>query len=150
MNSTGTIPPARGGHTASAIANQAYIFAGSEGSFMYNDLYVYDAPMDSWKLIIPSGDVPASRTNHAADIDSNGNLVIFGGYTPTGYDNSVYIYNPLAKEWEFPKVAGVPPTPRELSSLTIFKSIAFVFGGFHAGGVSSELYALDLEELIWE
>jgi N-acetylneuraminic acid mutarotase len=107
------------------------MFGGSEGSHYFNDLYLYDAELDSWEIIVAEGG-PSGRTNHATDVDKHGNLVVFGGFTDSGFDNAVYMFNTTARAWSGPiDTYGDAPTPRELATLTIYKDLGILFGGFH-------------------
>ena len=149
LNSTGIIPSPRGGQSASVIGNRVFVYGGSEGIYIYDDMFVYDVTLDSWEALELQGEEPAGRTNHAMDVDPDGNLVVFGGFTTNGYDNSVFVFDTLNWKWSFPTPSGLAPTARELTSLTVYKRLALVFGGFKQGGVSNELYALDMETWEW-
>ena len=131
------------------IGNRVFVYGGSEGSYIYDDMFVYDVTLDSWSKLELQGDEPAGRTNHAMDVDPDGNLVVFGGFTLNGYDNSIFLFDTLHEKWDFPQPKGLAPTARELTSLTVYKRLGLVFGGFKQGGVSNELYAIDMETWEW-
>lgn len=82
-------------------------------------------------------------------LDSDGNLLLVGGYAGEGYLNDAWVYSPASNQWYFTAVSGKPPTPRELSSIVVINDQGYLYGGFHEGGVSSELYMLDLENKDW-
>lgn len=144
LNSTGDLPSARGGHSLTPIGSKAYLFGGSDRGISFNDLHVYDAVSDAWTLLFPTGVKPPGRSNHAAGLDSNGNLIVIGGDSNKGYLNDVWTYSPAYNIWISQTTSGHAPTPRELSSLVFIDSQGYLYGGFHEGGVSSELYMLDI------
>ena len=150
LNSTGTPPSPRGGHSAVLIGTRMLVFGGSSQSFHYNDLHEYDAVNDHWKILFPEGQKPLGRSNHAADLDEETHMVVFGGYSQKGYLNDVWIYTPYLNKWSKYEASGELPSPRELSSMNIVGRQAYVYGGFHEGGVSTELYSLNLELMVWK
>ena len=149
LNSTGDPPSPRGGHSALFLGTRLLIFGGSAKGLEYNDLYEYEAITDHWKNLLPEGERPPGRCNHAADIDSEGNLVVVGGFSSRGYLNDLHVYSTAYNKWVRFQTTGIAPTPRELHSFNIQDKIGYLFGGFHEGGVSGELYLLDLEMMRW-
>lgn len=150
MNSTGEIPTPRGGHSATVIGTKMIIFGGASNSVFYNTIFEYDALEDHWDLIEPSGKLPTPRSNHAASTDSAGNLLIVGGYSDSGYLNDVWIFSLSEKRWVTYNASGKLPTSRELTSMVLYNNQVYLWGGFHEGGVSDELYILDLDTIVWK
>lgn len=150
LNSTGTPPGVRGGHSATQLGTRMIVFGGTSKGLEFNDLYEYDSLTNHWKNLLPEGEKPMGRCNHAAGIDSDGNIYIIGGFSSRGYLNDVWIYNPGYNRWVEYKTSGDAPTPRELHSFIIEGKVGYLFGGFHIGGVSGELYILDLELMTWQ
>jgi hypothetical protein len=150
MNSTGELPTPRGGHSATVIGTKMIIFGGASNSVFYNTIFEYDALEDHWDLIEPSGKLPNPRCNHAASTDSAGNLLVVGGYSDSGYLNDVWIFSLSEKRWVTYNASGKLPTSRELASMVLYNNQAYLWGGFHEGGVSDELYVLDLDTIVWK
>jgi hypothetical protein len=70
-----------------------------------NDLWVYDLKSQSWKEILPMGDVPDARSNATLNYDPvNHQLILFGGGGPNKQRfNSVCILDLNTFQWmEFP------------------------------------------------
>eukprot|EP00360_Condylostoma_magnum_P001722 CAMPEP_0168317360 /NCGR_PEP_ID=MMETSP0210-20121227/24614_1 /TAXON_ID=40633 /ORGANISM="Condylostoma magnum, Strain COL2" /LENGTH=83 /DNA_ID=CAMNT_0008315341 /DNA_START=362 /DNA_END=613 /DNA_ORIENTATION=+ len=83
-------------------------------------------------------------------------MIVIGGYSSRGYLNDVYVYSISGNQWikvttsgEAPvTTSGDAPSPRELHSFVVYGRQGYLFGGFHQGGVSNELYTLDLELMV--
>ena len=131
-----------------------FVFGGTSGSMYYNELFRYDVITDRWQLLLPSGDLPSGRANHAAVLTRTGNLLIVGGLTVSttkdkGFTNDVWEYQVSEDRWTRLKFTGTPPVPREQHSMARFRGQVVLFGGFHEGGVSDETYTLDLTSTEW-
>lgn len=92
-------PAARAGHSAAAIGDKMYIFAGLDASYtVVGDLHVYNATSSSWsKVNAPGG--PAPRKNHRSTV-LDGKLVVVGGMD--AYDNpknDLWIFEPSNDTW---------------------------------------------------
>jgi N-acetylneuraminic acid mutarotase len=91
-------PVGRLEHSAAVYNNKMYIWAGlsenTQNNGFLNDLWVYD-PVDgaegSWQEIIPNGIMPLPRKGSSLT-NMNGDLYIFGGYSPPRGD--IYRYEP--------------------------------------------------------
>lgn len=149
LNSTGTIPIARGDHSAVLLGTKMIVFGGSSKGLEFNDLYEYNAVTDHWVNLLPDSDKPQGRSGAACALDADGNIFIVGGYSSQGYLNDVWVYSKTSNKWTKFQTSGDAPTPRELHSFVIQGKIGYLYGGFHAGGVSSELYILDIELMTW-
>lgn len=85
---TGQVPSPRSGHSSSKNGGQGAvkltIFGGTDGTNMFNDVYVLDTSSWTWTLVVPVAAVPAlqpsARLSHNA-VHMPGNLLfIFGGF----------------------------------------------------------------------
>lgn len=150
LNSTGTLPTARGDHTSVLLGTKMLVFGGSFRGMEFNDLYEYNAVTDHWVNLLPDSDKPQGRSSAAGALDADGNFFIVGGYSSLGYLNDVWVYSKPSNKWTKFQTSGEAPTSRELHSFTIEGKIGYLYGGFHAGGVSSELYILDIELMTWQ
>ena len=70
-------------------------------------------------------------------------------HSDKGFTNDIWEYQISKNLWTKLKFTGTPPVPRELHTMTGFRGQAVMFGGFHEGGVSNEVYSLDLTSLEW-
>lgn len=76
-------------------------------------------------------------------------MIVFGGYTETGYDNTIYILNLIDKKFEKPIVKGNLPSKRENYGMLYLNNRVWLFGGFQEGGVLNDLYSIDTYNWTW-
>lgn len=153
-------PTPRGGHTATLVGNEIYLYGGADSKGTFNDLYKLDLRHLSWsKVPFPGGDVPKARTNHAAAAGANGRLYLFGGYSSDGtFLNDTWqlrVRSPKEGadevQWQKLAVKGQVPAGREGHSLNIADSGLILFGGSTADGRSlNDLHAFNVETLEWK
>lgn len=113
----GPNPEPRFFHTAAWDPNgrQMLVFGGSanvEGWFL-NDLWTYQADLDRWAPVRPTGPIPPARLAHSAVWDPVGAqmLVFFGGCGGC-YLDDVWGYKPAANEWVRLNPSGTAPASR--------------------------------------
>ena len=103
---------------------------------------------------------PGARTSHAAMVDTRGRMWIVGGETfmHSKHINMVSMFSPDLENRDAPGL-WVPvhakgekgPSPRYGHSAVIHEDKIYMYGGtMRSGHVSHELWALDLNSLIWE
>ena len=76
-------------------------------------------------------------------------MIVFGGYTEMGYDNSVYILDFVNMMFIKPEVKGNIPSKRENYGMVYINSRVWIFGGFQEGGVLNDLYSIDTFTWTW-
>jgi hypothetical protein len=81
--------------------------------------------------------------------DDKGRMIVFGGYTEMGYDNSVIILNFNEMKFEKPVVSGNMPSKRENYGMVYLNNRVWIFGGFQEGGVLSDQYSIDTITWTW-
>ncbi len=97
---TGTLPPAREGHTAiyDSKTDTMVVFGGTDGNGNYfNDVWILTnadgaSATPAWKLALPSGSVPSARSQSAAIYDATNNImtIVAGGTAKKTYANDVW------------------------------------------------------------
>jgi len=147
---SGDIPSPRQGHGAVLYGSTLWVFGGSSNLGYFNDLYTLNLETRTWTKQDFQGKAPSARANFGMIANSNGKLVIFGGYTDIGYDNNIYMLNILDKRYERPLVIGKPPSSRQNFGFLLYKDIIYVYGGFNDVGPQNDFYSLDLNNWMWK
>lgn len=146
----GKRPQGRYGHKISVIqqneilarnvpaSTKLFLFGGQFDETYFNDLYAFDLSSfrrdDShWEHITPANFTPPPITNHVMCSFDN-KLWIFGGETPQGLLNDVFMYDPIINDWEIIKTkANKPedgiPQPMQEHACIVYKNLMCVYGG---------------------
>jgi hypothetical protein len=136
---SGTLPPARLGHTTAAINNKMYVFGGQTNSGYVSDLWVFDpsnGANGSWSQVTPSGSAPTPRLYSAA-VTINNKMYIFGGYN-SGQLNDTCVFDPSAGtngSWTHLSPTGTP-TARYGQAATVMSNKMYIFGGWNGGNLN--------------
>jgi N-acetylneuraminic acid mutarotase len=102
--STGAIPQARGGHTATAVDHKIFVFGGSAYnnkttgakemmgplSLVQEDLHIYNIVTNTWTKVSGKGTPPSPRYAHSSTRVGK-KIIIFGGFNGTRYLDDLYI-----------------------------------------------------------
>jgi len=162
-------PPIRGDkvpnfsrHTACLVGSRIYVFGGFDGISTNFNLAIFDPRGRTWAQVPQEslrGDIPPSRTNHAAAAVGD-KMYIFGGNNNNQYGayqvlDDLYVLNTRTMTWERPSTTGERPCARSGHTLTAIGSKLYLFGG----GVWNEdngwvhkfndLHVLDTETMHW-
>ncbi|XP_077492169.1 kelch domain-containing protein 3-like [Amblyomma americanum] len=134
---SGEGPARRFFHTASAIGTRMYVWGGSLAEPFHADHFQYmksifylETTTSTWVCPQMRGVPPAGREGHSSFV-YNGDLYIFGGYSPlldTFYAD-IHKYDPEISCWTELKPSGSGPSARWSHSCTITGERVFVFGG---------------------
>jgi len=163
---TGDAPEPRGGHSATLVGTDIFVFGGASSETTYGDAYKLDLIQRHWTRAVASGcpAVPTRRTNHAAVADTHGRIYIFGGYdADSNFLDDMWILDVYAGNveqwedagsfpivWEKPTPTGQTPTAREGHSLTSVDRKLVLFGGYTAaGGVANDVHVFNLDSQEW-
>lgn len=113
-------------HTQATIGDDIYIFGGrTEGNITVDTLYKYNIPSDTWAQIPKSGTWPVKKYGHVMT-SINGKLYVYGGYTGTAYDNSIWEFDPTNNMWTTKKSIAVY---KYLASADVVNGEMVVIGG---------------------
>jgi tRNA wybutosine-synthesizing protein 3 len=110
------------------------------------DMYEYKFATREWKELGNEG--APRRTEHSAVVCGD-TMVIFGGYSGSGYENSVYVCSLSTAHWQQLETKGDIPSPRSAHTAALVGSKMYVFGGWNGVNCMNDLYELDLETKTW-
>lgn len=158
-NPVGPRPLGRYGHKISIIATtqmkaKLYVFGGQFDDTYFNDLTVYDLssfrrPDTHWQFLKPTTFAPPPLTNHVM-VSYDYKLWVFGGDTPQGLTNSVYMYNPEKNDWFSIDTKGESPPPLQEHAAVLYKDILCVMGGKdEQDNYLQDVYFLNLKSFKW-
>jgi len=145
IQTTGTIPTFRAGHTTTAFDQYIVLFGGSSclsGPYTYyNDTYLFNTETNEWKLLNCTGQIPSQRSQHSTILLENYRLIVIGGTNDTVLFNDVYELDLLTLQWRKIITNGEGPESNQLSSES--------FRVNSVRGVISLLYSITWGNLIF-
>ena len=154
---SGIAPPARAGHSGTALGVPAHLvmFGGANSSRRFNDVQVLDTVNNQWDKPAVRGRPPPARYFHAAGLH-RGNLLIFGGNEGNSSLGDLHSLNTESWTWSQPATTGAPPSPRTGHSGTMVNKLFFIVGGvgdapnntFNTHELS-DIFILDTEAWAW-
>ncbi|XP_028931232.1 kelch domain-containing protein 4 isoform X1 [Ornithorhynchus anatinus] len=141
-------PSGRSGHRMVAWKRQLIIFGGFHEStrdyIYYNDAYAFNLDTFTWTKLSPTGPGPTPRSGCQMSATSEGNIIIYGGYSKQRVKKDVdkgtlhtdmFLLKPENTEggkwtWTRMNPSGVKPTPRSGFSVALApNSRTLLFGG---------------------
>ncbi|ORZ00677.1 hypothetical protein BCR43DRAFT_521667 [Syncephalastrum racemosum] len=139
-------PAARAGHVSVIYDNKMFIFGGTDGDHLYNDIWAFDLAARIWIQVPAVGYIPVPRTNSSAAL-VDGVMYIFGGRGPDGQDlGDLCAFRIRSQRWYMFQNMGPTPSARFGLSVTAVKEKMFVVGGEAGTGKlddASLVYILD-------
>ncbi|ORX48867.1 hypothetical protein DM01DRAFT_1114713 [Hesseltinella vesiculosa] len=131
--------------------NRMYVFGGSDGERMYNDIWAFDFQTRSWSQIPAAGFIPAARDLCGVALVDDA-MYIIGGRDSEGLElNDLCAFRIRSQRWYIFKNMGSSPTARHSLSMTAVKDKMFVVGGDMRPGVKHEdiggIYILDSSKI---
>jgi len=152
LQQLGVTPPARDGHSLSAVGSVLYLFGGSnypESDECLEGLYAYDIGTLSWELCPTQGRQPKVLDHSTAVVGDT--LYIFGGIYHGNATNALYMLNTGNLTWTPLTASGQPPSPRCDHACTVIGEKFYIMGG--SGGEKlwyNDLHTFDTVTLRWE
>jgi len=147
-------PPGRLCHTAVVNNSKMYIYGGhiTQPSSEYfhtvkQDLYEYDLITREWREIA-AGEGAPRRTEHTAVVYNN-SMVVFGGYSGNGYENSVMVFDIETQQWRQLVTKGEAPSARSAHTAVVVGQSMYVFGGWNGIYCMNDLHELNFETCTW-
>jgi len=165
VDTNGNRPAPRFGHSLVMINNlKVCIFGGAIGDTRKinysNETYIYNILTKLWiKLEVGNNKaLPQERAAHAAAVNDNSVMMIYGGSTKNGglaEDEIWLLYlNEGAEgegEWKrYPVTNGQSPGPRYGHSLNFIKPFFVLFGGNFNPSLSNDVWIVNINEQIGE
>jgi N-acetylneuraminic acid mutarotase len=111
------------------------------------DLYEYDLATRAWKEVTMANEGPR-RTEHTAAV-YNDSMVVFGGYSGTGYDNTVLLYDFNTMLWQQLATQGEAPSARSAHTAVVVGNSMYIFGGWNGTQCMNDLHELNFETKTW-
>jgi len=76
-------------------------------------------------------------------------MVVFGGYSGSGYENSVMAFDLKAEQWQQLKTTGESPSARSAHTAVVVGNSMYVFGGWNGVHCMNDLHELNFETNTW-
>ncbi|XP_048461681.1 kelch domain-containing protein 4 isoform X1 [Rhincodon typus] len=144
-------PSGRSGHRMVVCKRQILVFGGFHEStrdfVYYNDLYSFNLDTFTWSKLFPSGTGPCPRSGCQMACTTDGNVVIYGGYSKQRVKKDVekgIVYSDMfllknegregTDKWAWVRInpTGLKPSPRSGFSLAVApNNRAILFGGVY-------------------
>ncbi|AGO11630.1 AaceriADL149Wp [[Ashbya] aceris (nom. inval.)] len=155
----GPRPLGRYGHKISIIATsqmktKLYVFGGQFDDTYFNDLAVYDLssfrrPDSHWVFVKPASFAPPPLTNHTM-VSYDYKLWVFGGDTPQGLINELFVYDPAVNDWSVVETTGSKPPPLQEHAAVLYRDLMCVVGGKDdQDNYSQDVYFMNLKTFRW-
>ncbi|KAG1137986.1 hypothetical protein G6F37_010880 [Rhizopus arrhizus] len=135
-------PEARYGHTASILSSGKLVVIGGVASYglaAMKQVMVYDPSSNSWAYQNTNGMngvYPSSTADHVAVVNSQDQIIIFGGDSRAlmrnrQYLNTIAILDTKSWTWIVPSINGIPPARRAFAvgGLLDDSHLTVAFGG---------------------
>ncbi|KAL1924340.1 uncharacterized protein VTP21DRAFT_7375 [Calcarisporiella thermophila] len=126
---TEELPPPRYDHCACEADGKIYIFGGTDGEQVFNDVWCYDAQKNFWQKLSTSGFVPTPCFGSSA-AHVKGVIYIFGGRGKDGSElGELWALKISNRRWFKFKNMGSPPNMRKGHTLSVLGDRIVVLGG---------------------
>ncbi|KAI8391779.1 uncharacterized protein BYT42DRAFT_208257 [Radiomyces spectabilis] len=139
-------PTGRSGHASVIYDNKFYIFGGTDGNHLYNDIWSYDLQARTWSQVAAAGYIPMPRERCAASLVDDVMYVI-GGRGPDAQDlGDLCAFKIRNQRWYMFQNMGPAPSARHGLTITGIKEKMVVLGGDAGNGKmedASMVYVLD-------
>eukprot|EP01126_Amoeba_proteus_P047352 TRINITY_DN5398_c0_g1_i13.p1 TRINITY_DN5398_c0_g1~~TRINITY_DN5398_c0_g1_i13.p1 ORF type:complete len:478 (+),score=92.00 TRINITY_DN5398_c0_g1_i13:55-1434(+) len=148
----GSIPSPRYSHAACVWEGAKLIIFG--GNRMHNqksnETYCYHYETNTWSQWATTGDQPAERYCHTAEI-WNEKMIVFGGFDGRSRRNDVCVLDLHTKVWSTPVCSGVPVEARSHHASCIVGNSMIIFGGLSGSSITvlNDTLSLDLVTMTW-
>ncbi|GAA0158468.1 RNA methyltransferase [Lithospermum erythrorhizon] len=113
-----------------------------------NDLLLLDSESGSLEKINLQV-APSPRLGHTCSVVDDVLYIIGGRADPINILNDVWAFNGADNEFRQLQCSGVEFPPRHRHAAAVDGSVIYIFGGIHNDVITSSLYALDTQNLIW-
>ncbi|ESW16246.1 hypothetical protein PHAVU_007G140800 [Phaseolus vulgaris] len=150
IKTSGNVPVARVGQSATLVGSRVILFGGEDmNRKLLNDVHVLDLESMTWEMIETIQTPPSPRYDHAASIQGERYLLIFGGCSHSVFFNDLHLLDMQTMEWSQPQTQGDLVSPRAgHAGVTIDESWFIVGGGDNRNGCPETL-VLDMSKLVW-
>ncbi|OMJ71589.1 hypothetical protein SteCoe_30156 [Stentor coeruleus] len=138
-------PTPRFNHKMEVINGDFWLFGGTDGISIFNDLWRYNPRKDIWIEIKNKGQYPTPR--HSFSSTASGDLLlIWGGQDKNGMKNDFFIYNTNTNLWtEKTATSQQVPSKRKNACITFIPPLAYIYGGTDSKNILSDLWAFNFK-----
>ncbi len=150
VHPSGNVPPARHSHAATAYNGLLYLFGGTDGTSVFDDMWAYDPAANTWVHKDWTGPYNAPRVYENTMTAVGDYLYLYGGRRPGGYASTYfYRYDPSTGYADSP---GIPDPGVRAGHLAInVGGKLYLFGGY--GGeppvARNDLFRFDPQTNQW-
>ncbi|XP_021731470.1 rab9 effector protein with kelch motifs-like [Chenopodium quinoa] len=158
LSISGTVPPARCGHSATMVEKRLLVYGGRGSSGIVGDFWALKGIIEEenetpgWTQLKLPGQAPSSRCGHS--VTSRGHyLLLFGGHGTGGwlsrydiYYNDCIILNRVSVQWKQLPTSNECPPARAYHSMTLIGSRYLLFGGFDGKSTFGDIWWLVPED----
>ena len=150
----GDPPPARGGHSAVTVENQIIIFGGSSyvsgGKFAYyNDTRMLDTRNRLWHEMHCSGETPAPRYGHSAELVGS-RMFVWGGRGEAGTLQDISFLDLVEWTWISVSVTSASPAPRFFHASLLLGRKIVIHGGWDGHmQCMDDIWVFDSDTFTW-
>lgn len=141
VETNGSAPGARDGHSACVISKKMYIFGGYEEAIerFSDDIYSFDFETRTWAYVRARGTPARWRDFHTA-VGMGKYMYVFGGRSDQGgnmftnvefYCNKIQAFDTMSNSWFEPVSHGLTPTGRRSHSVFTYNNCIYIFGGYN-------------------
>ncbi|KAK4799880.1 hypothetical protein SAY86_025245 [Trapa natans] len=150
LETSGDIPVARGGHSATLIGSRLIVFGGEDGKRrLLNDIHILDLVTLSWESVETMQVPPAPRFDHTSAVHGERYLLVFGGCSHSVFYNDLHVLDLQTKEWSQPETQGDQITARAgHAGVSVGENWYIVGGGDNKSGCSETLM-FNMSKLVW-
>ncbi|XP_031379550.1 acyl-CoA-binding domain-containing protein 4 isoform X2 [Punica granatum] len=153
LETSGNIPVARGGHSATLIGSRLIIFGGEDRKRrLLNDIHILDLETMNWEMVEAMQTPPAPRFDHTSAVHGDRYLLVFGGCSHSIFYSDLHVLDLQTKEWSQPEIRGDLVTPRAgHAGVTIGENWYIVGGGDNKSVLvgCSETLVFNMSKLAW-
>lgn len=150
VETSGKVPVARGGHSATLVGSRVIVFGGEEKSRrLLNDVFVLDLETMTWDVVEGTRTPPAPRFDHIAAVHAERYLLIFGGCSHSIFYNDLHVLDLQTMEWSQPLIQGDLVTARAGHAGITFDENWYIVGGGDNRSGCPETLVLNMSKLVW-
>lgn len=151
IETAGTAPSARWGHTAVRFDDCLIIYGGrSAEAEVLADCHIFNFGTRLWSRVeSPNSETPPARWGHAAVIYKEAMYVMGGENASGNCTNDTWRLNLETCQWA--KVSAIfSPTPRKLHKAVVFDDSIYIVGGIDSSGKSlNDVWFYESAASIW-
>jgi galactose oxidase-like protein/Kelch motif protein len=120
-------------------------------SIVSNETWGYSYSRNTWTNLQPMN-APSERASYGMAYDSTRKqMILFGGFTESGYFNDLWVYTPSENSWIEVSISGSAPSPRGAMGFVYdrINDNFIMFGGFSERGFFNDTWIFDAKTKRW-